>query len=112
MLCLTVVFFVHESHWGFLSHLFTLVLRRLDKLSTTFVDDFDQANKLIAKLTSSSILRIISVNEAILVKLATVLKIEKEDLEEVTCTGKLDSKKFEKLKTILETFILKFIGCR
>lgn len=112
MRCLTVVFFVYESRWGFLCHLFTSVLSRLDKLSTTFAHDSDQAKKLAAKLISIVILGTVSANEAILVKLTTVLKIEKEDLEEVTCTGKLDSKKFEKLKTILETFILKFTGCR
>jgi hypothetical protein len=63
-------------------------------------------------LISIIILGTVSANGAILVKLAIVLKIENEDLEEVTCTGKLDSKKFEKLKTILETFILKLTGCR
>lgn len=111
MHCLNVLRLVDAPYDEGLSHLLTSALSCLDKLKRTLNDD-SEARKLAAELFNSVILGSVVLNERILVKLATVFKIEMKDLKEAAYTSILDSEKFEKVKTSLEAFILRLIRAR
>lgn len=109
--CLNVLLLVDAPYDEGLSHLLTSALSCLDKLNRTVNDD-SESRKLAAQLFNSVILGSVALNERILVKLATVFKIEMKDLKEAAYTSTLDSEKFEKVKTSLEAFILRLIRAR
>lgn len=109
--CLNVLLLVDAPYDEGLSHLLTSALSCLDKLNRT-LDDDSEARKLAAQLFNSVIVGSVALNERILVKLATVFKIEMKDLKEAAYTSTLDSEKFEKVKTSLEAFILRLIRAR
>ena len=75
MHCLNVLLLVDAPYDEGLSHLLTSTLSCLDKLNRT-LDEDSESRKLAAQLFNSVIVGPVALNERILVKLATVSKID------------------------------------
>eukprot|EP01018_Ginkgo_biloba_P028299 Gb_05735 [translate_table: standard] len=107
--CLNVLLLIEPPYSEGLSHLLTSALSHVDNRP---FDDAIQARKLAAQLFASVIAGSVTLEERILIKMATVFDIRLDDLVAVIYGPALDAENFEKAKAILEAFILTLIRSR